>query len=233
MSENLTRLGLGAGAQEEDIDVLGGYQTLDSDAYTVKLGICYLGVSKKGATSVTITYSRKDREYSETIYVTNRNGETTYTKHGKSHPLPGWSQVNAICNIATGKGIENQANEKRTIKQRDPATGKDKNVEVVTLVDLIGKTMVFGILRVHENKTVLRGTSYVPTNEKRTYNRIDLQANEKGFTYNEIKKGAEKPEFIARWLKANKGKDLNRFKPVAEENTIPSTTPNSEIDFED
>lgn len=238
MTAALAHLGLGAGAKEEDTDVLGGFQTLDSNIYKVKLGLCPLGKSKNGATSVTVSYTHDGREHSEVIYVTNRAGSTTYTRNGTTNPLPGWSQINALCHIATGKGLGDQIIEKRTIKQRNRDTGKDENVEVDVLIDLMDKQVVLAILRVHENKSVLQGTKYVPTNDKRTFNTISTQANPEGITYNELKKGVTKPVFIKKWLEVNKGKDMDKYKPLAGGAVSPSggasSSPTSPaIDFED
>ena len=58
-------------------------RTLDSDIYGATIKMIFVGQAKSGARNVTIQLKTADgKDYSETIYVTNKEGKNTYEKDG-------------------------------------------------------------------------------------------------------------------------------------------------------
>jgi hypothetical protein len=213
---SLSSLGLGASVQQETTDSLGGgYQPLDSNIYKATLGVCYVGKSSGGATSITIAYKAGDKEHTETFYITNRKGEPFYTREGKQYPLPGYSKVNAILTLATGKGISEQTTSTRTIKKYNFDAGKQINTEVEALTDAIDTELALGIVQFKENKRKNVNGEYVDTADAKTGNEIDVAFNLQGFTFVEAKGGLDTPAFLPKWKDKHVGNIVDRYKPVA------------------
>lgn len=227
---SLSSLGLGADVQEETVDTLGGFNPLDSNVYRASLGLCYLGKSPSGARSVTVVYKAGGKENRETFYITNKKGEPTYVRDGVKHPLPGYSRVNAILFLATGKGISEQATETRVIKLYNAEAKKEIPTEVECLVAALDAELALGILKVVDNKTKKVGTEYVPTAETRTFNEIDTAFSLQGLTYTETKNGVTEPTFLPKWKEKYVGNEVVRAKNVAPAAaSAPAST--SSIDF--
>ena len=96
---------------EESQDRLGGFSVLDSDIYTGTIKAFYAGQSSKGAKSVTLIFSHDGKEYSETVYVTNRNGENWFMNpqdKTKKVPLPGFTTIADICLVCTDAPLADQ-----------------------------------------------------------------------------------------------------------------------------
>lgn len=231
---SLASLGLGSNVQEEEKDTLGGYSPLESGVYKAKLGICYVGKSAGGATSVTIQYSAGGRELRETQYITSKSGKPTYERDGKLYPLPGYSKVNALLTLATGKGIAEQSTEKRAIKLYNAQAGKEILTEVECLVDAIGAELALGIIQYEENKSVKVGNEYKLSAETRTGNEIDTAFNLAGLTHIEAKNGATAPEFLKKWKERHEGNVVNRVKKAEVTSSATTAAPApaaSAIDF--
>lgn len=236
MSNSLAHLGLGSQVQEDDTDRLGGYQTLDTDVYRAEITMAYLGKSQGGAASITFLYKAGGMDMSETIYVTDKKGSPTYHRDGKDYPLPGWTMANAICALATGKGIADQVTETRSVNVYNSTAGREVPTPSECLINLMGAKVAFGIQRVSENKSKKDGTNpdgsakYVRTAEVRTFNKIAVAANAQGFTHNETKNTAcTEPVFLAKWQEKNRGVDVDKTKKdVAPATATPAT---SAIDF--
>lgn len=227
----LANVKLDDGVQEENLDTLGGGgKTLDTDLYKVKLGMCYADKSSGGATFIHLSYTAGGQELSENIYITNKNGSTTY-KDGedKKRPLPGFSQMTALCQLAVGKPVAEMVTETRVAKVYNAEAKGMVNTQVQALIELMDKELVFGIQRCHANKQKLANGKYIDTNDKRTYNQVALIANSTGFTYDEVKNKATVPEFATKWVAKNQGQDYDRFKPVdgAPSNGTPVAAPAS------
>ena len=92
--------------------------------------------------------------------------------------------------------------------------------------ELSGKKLAVGILKVRENKQVLNGTRYEPSNEEVFRNNLDklfFIKNNELYTSTELDTGSE-PKFLNQWIDKWEGQVQNRFKEIATATTH-TTTP--------
>lgn len=224
----LKKLNTGGNDVEEAKDSLGGgFSLKESDIYTGDIVVAYLTESKGGATAVNLDIKLEDgSSYRETVYVSNRNGDTFYVKDGKKYPLPGFTLIDDICLIATDAGLAEQENvEEKTLMLWDFESRKEIPREVPVLVDLAGQTISLGILKNRENKTVDDGTGkYVATNEPREFNSINAVFHpELKVTVREASEGRD-AAFWDAWVKRNKDRLNDKFKEVAQRGGRASTS---------
>lgn len=198
---------------EESKDTLGGFQPLDTDIYSGSIKIAYAIQSPGGARGVVVIGDWGGREYRETVYVTTRDGKN-YTmakdKSGKptdkKRPLPGFTTIDDLCLAATGYPLSEQKTEEKVVNVYDPAEGKELPKAVPVLVDLVGKDVSLGIIRILENKSEKQGDEYVDIADTREVNQIDkVFHTESRRTIAEIRQGAETAVFWDSWLDKNKG----------------------------
>ncbi|QYW02267.1 ssDNA-binding protein [Stenotrophomonas phage Philippe] len=197
-------------------DRVGGFQLFESNVYEGRIKM-FAGVeSDGGAKGILFTVETNGREYSETIYVTSgrEKGQKNYyidTKNGnKERPLPGWTLMNDVAMCATGGTDLTEVEwEKKTVEVYSSADGKKIPKELEVATDLIGKTVLLGILHKKENKTKKNDNTgkYEPIpGEFREFNAInavfDLDTQK---TVREAQNDSE-AKFHDKWLEANKGK---------------------------
>lgn len=201
---NLTTEGL-----EEAKDNLGGYVALETDAYTAKITMAYAGQAASGARSVTIKAKIGEKDYSETIYVTNKDGQNFFLNKDdktKKVPLPGFTTINDICLVATGSPLADQPTEEKLVNQWDKDARREMPKAAHVLVDLIGKEVGLGILNslVDVNEKV--GNEYVPTGKTRNENNIEKVYDlETRMTVVEAMNGMQAGVFMDSWVERNKG----------------------------
>lgn len=217
--QNLTNAGLEAAE-----DRLGGsFGALDTDVYTGTIKAAYAGKSDRGAHNVTAVFELnvdgKKREYRETIYVTNRDGENFYLDKAdkdKKHPLPGFTTANDLALLTTGKGLNEQSFEERVINVYDFGQKREIPTKVPMAVDMVGKEVSLAIIRETKVKQVKDAAgNYVdsPTGETRDENSIDKVFHaDSGRTVSEVVRKLEKGEFIEQWREKNKGVTRDRTK---------------------
>ena len=107
---------------EESQDRLGGYAPLETDIYKAIIKALYAGQSAGGAMSVNLIAEIDGREYRETLWVTNKNGENFFLNKDdktKKVPLPGFTVADDILLIATGEPLASQETEDKVIKLYD------------------------------------------------------------------------------------------------------------------
>lgn len=210
MFGNMTNDGL-----EKSGDVLGGGGVVDTAVYPAKIKMAYKIVSKGGATGIVTQFELPDgKQYSETLYVTNKQGDIFYTKNDKKYPLPGFTTVNDIALMATGFPLSEQNVEEKVVKVYNYESKAEIPTKVPVLVDLLGKDVKLAIQRNLEDKTALNESTqqYEPTGETRDTNNIDKVFHaESNKTVTEIveKKDAE---FLGKWAEKNDGKVRNKVK---------------------
>lgn len=214
----LKKLNTGGKDVEQAKDTLGGGSFIrESNIYVGDIVVAYLTESQNGATAVNFEIKMEDgNNYRETIYVSNRDGETFYTKDGKKYPLPGFTTVDNICFITTEKGLSDQETEDKTLMLWDFESGKEIPREVPVLAELSGQTVALGILQVKENKNVKNESTgkYEPTNEVRELNTINTVFHpEAKVTVNEALEGRD-PDFWDAWIKRNEGRLVDKYKEV-------------------
>ena len=210
---NLTNEGL-----EETTDRLGGFQIRATDIYPATIKAAYAGQSAGGARNVTIVVELPDGEYSETIYVTNKKGENWFLNQNdksKKVPLPGFTTVDDICLVTTGKSLSEQDSEEKVVKVYDFDERKELPKSVPMLVDLIGQTLFLGIVQqtVDKNQKNESTGEYEPTGETRDENVIEKVFHDPSkMTVVEARQGAAEPVFFEKWLSKNKGNVRNKAK---------------------
>ena len=207
--------------QQEERDVIGGFQVHDAGVYPVIIKAAYFDKSAGGANCITLLFTGSDGfQYSHTEYITNRKGDNFYIdKKDKTtkHLLPGMNRMLSLSKMIDGKDLNSAATEDKfheiysqTLKQKTPQ-------ERVTLVDWKDIQLQLGLLKIRDNKQVKNSDGkYIdsPTGEDTTFNELDKFFTNDGLTINE--KIAGKPSaFMAEWSKANAGKTRDKYSPVA------------------
>lgn len=194
---------------EEQKDTLGGFSTLDSNVYDALIKLVYVTKSQSGAMGVTLIADIDDREYKETVYITNKNGENYYnTKSNppKKMPLPGFTILNDLCLICCGKPLNQMGTEDKIVQLYNPTVGKEVPTQTPVIMDLLNKRVKLGILKEVKNKVQSTDSGYVETDETREGNVINKVFDyENGRTVYEINHDlTESPLFVHKWLEKNK-----------------------------
>lgn len=203
---------------EESEDRLGGYSIHGSGIYEATIKAMYAGESDGGAVSVTVVLQLPGgKEYNETVYITNKQKQNFFlNKQDKTKkvPLPGFTLIEDICLIASGKPLSEQATEEKTVNMYNKDLKKQAPTVVPMLVDCIGGALSVAILKVLENKNAKDGAGvYQPTAEERETNRIDkvFDTGSK-MTVLEAKSGATESKFWDAWSEKNKDKTRDERK---------------------
>ena len=206
----------------ENKDVLGGsFGAFESGLYDGTIKAAYAGKSDGGAQFIAVVVETlvngQKREYRETLYVTNRQGQNFYEKDGQKSPLPGFTTANDLALLSTGHSLDKQNFEERVINVYNFDQRKEVPTKVLMAVDMVGKPITLGILKQTVNKNVKVGNEYKPTNEKRDENVIDkVFHTESGKTVSEFTRKIDTAEFKGQWSEKNTGQTRDKFKPVAD-----------------
>lgn len=206
---NLSNNGL-----EETRDSIGGFSPLNSGIYTGKVKLAYAGQSAGGARNITLVVALPDREYRETIYITNKAGENWFLNPSdktKKVPLPGFTIMDDICLVTSGKPLAEQETEKKVVNIYDYEAKKELPKSVDVLTEIIGLEVSLGILKSLENKSEKQGNEYVATAETRETNNIDkVFHTETKMTVVEARNELTEPAFWAAWEGRNKDQVRDR-----------------------
>ena len=204
-------------AESVERDSLGGGYILPSDIYMLAVETAFLQPATSGAVGVVLRFKTKEggKDYRETVYITNRKGETFYVKDGQQHLLPGYLMIDTLCQMVTGNSLENQNTELRTVKVYDPELQKEVPAEREVLVDLQGGLVYAGIIKSVEDKTKKDASgAYVPTGETREANSISkFFHSESKQTLAEAIAGTD-AKFFDDWLTKYKDQVINNAKGV-------------------
>ncbi len=203
---------------EESQDRLGGFNIRDTDIYDATIKVAYAGKSDGGAHNVTVVALLKGdgSEYSETIYITNKKGENWFANKqdaSKKVPLPGFTLIEDICLMTTGKTLSEQDMEEKIVKVYDYDEKKEIPKSVPVLTELTGQPIYLGIVREKVDRTKKDESSgeYEPTGETREQNTIEkVFHNPSKMTVVEARNQADEPVFFNKWLEKNKGNTRNR-----------------------
>ncbi|QEM41164.1 single strand DNA binding protein [Pseudomonas phage Zuri] len=200
------------GLEESQDRLGGGFQPLDTDIYDVTIKAFYAGKSAGGAHNVSIIGTLPDgKEYRETVYITNKNGENFFlNKQDKSKkvPLPGFTIIDDICLIVTGKPLAEVDFEEKTLNLWDFEAKKELPKAVMCATEIHGQVVKLGIWKKLEdvNKKNDQTGEYEPTGESKETNSIDkVYHPEQLLTVAEARAGKDVAEFHDKWLEKNKG----------------------------
>lgn len=202
----------------QEADVLGGGGLLPTDIYGTKIDLAYTVESKNGAIGVALhATTTTGKSIRQTVYITNRNKETYYTKDGEKHALPGFLLMNSLALLTVGKEITQLDTEEKVVNLYNFDAKKEMPTKVQVITDLIGKEVYAAVELQVVDKTALAGDgSYQPTGETREQNEIVkfFRASDKKTT-SEITAEAEEAVFFNAWLEKNKGKTKDKSKGAA------------------
>lgn len=194
---------------EQQEDRLGGYTVFPTGIYTGTVKMAYGIQSQHGAKGVQLILDLDGKEYRETVYVTNRNGENFFLNKqdaSKKVPLPGFTTINDICAVTTELALADQDVEEKMVKVYDTNTKTEVPKAVPTLVNLLGKTVSVAINENIENKTVQQNGKYVPVAEERRTNTIEkVFHTESKMTVAELMRGDGKADFWDKWAEKYTG----------------------------
>jgi len=214
MFGNFTNDGL-----EEAGDRLGGGFIFETGVYAGKLTMAYAGQSGaqgSKATSITVLIDIDGKEFKETVWISNRDGENSYADKqdkNKKHPLPGFTTIDDLCLVSTGYGLADQDVEDKVVKIYNFDDKKDVPTNVPVLVNLLGKDVLVAITRQTVDKQRKTDAGYVNTGETRDENTIEKFFHvDTRRTVTEIKQQIDEPIFIDAWAGKNTGKTRNKAK---------------------
>jgi hypothetical protein len=208
---------------EETQDRLGGFNVRDTDAYEATIKVAYAGQSQGGARNVTLVLLLADGEYNETIYVTNKAGENWFLNkqdNSKKVPLPGFTTIDDICLVTTGKPLSEQKTEEKVVKVYDYDERKELPKSVPVLTELTGQKVVLGIVKQTVDKNVKNDSTgeYEPSGETRDENTIEKVFHHPSLVTVVEAREAQKsgkdaePVFHGKWVEKNKGVARNKTK---------------------
>lgn len=201
---------------QEDQDSLGG-NLRESGLVELTIQAAYIDVSDKGSYSFNlICKDNTDKEYRETLWITNKKGENFYEYNGEKRYLPGFNVANAISLLTTGYSLSDLDDpEEKKVEVWDFDEGKMVLKDKDCITQLNGEAILVGILKEIVDKTKLNESTgqYVPTGETRTVNVIDKVFHaESRMTVAEIRDDAEEAVFVDKWAQKWTGKERNRAK---------------------
>lgn len=211
---NLSKKGL-----EESQDRVGGFGPLDTDYYAAVIKQAYVTVAKSGAKAVNFEFQMPGgKTLRNTVYVTDKEGKNYFLNKDdktKKVPLPGFTVVDDICLCTIEQDLSEANVEEKVVKIYDYDQKKEVPTNVPVLVDLLGKTVGLGVLKILENKSKKNESTgdYDLIAETREINEIDkVFHDESGYTVVEVRAGLETPTFRDGWIERNKGKTRDKRK---------------------
>lgn len=179
------------GDQVETDFIGGGGGAINSDIYTAKIKVAYMGKSSSSkAISVNLIMEVNGKELRETVWVSNRNGDVTYkdktTKEDKN--LPGYSAINGLCMLVAQKDLGSMEVEELTQKLFDYDSKSEIPQQVDCFVELHGEMVQIAVQKQTVDKTKKDDNGvYQPTGETRDQNEvIKFFPEDKAVTLSEI-----------------------------------------------
>lgn len=152
----MSLFGTGATSNNVEKEVDFSKRTLDTDVYGGVIKMIFAGQAASGARFVTLQAKLDNgKDYSETVYLSNKEGKNTYTKDGKEYYLPGFLLINNLAIMTTGKPLMELEDgvETRTVKLYDYDAKKEVPTDVPAIVPMIGKRILIAIQEEEYEKT--------------------------------------------------------------------------------
>ena len=218
----LTDIGINENANETtERDVLPGGRTRvqESDVYDVRIDQAYMYEATSGSMQFVVEFVEMPTEsfsHKERYTITSgrlKGQKSTYERDGKEVPLPSFTKATNLCKLVTGKPITAIDFEKKYVPIYNPETQKQEPTEMDVPMELIGKQLKIGLLKVRENKPVLVNKKWTDGPDEREVNEVEKVFDADGKTLSEQQAGTQ-AAFIERWKAKRQGKLEDRFKPV-------------------
>lgn len=195
-------------------DTLGGMQLFETNVYDFEIKMAYVEQSSGGALGATLVLETEaGQNYRETIYFTNKKGETFFTNSkGETQHLPGFNLLNSITMLTIQTELTDMDTEERVVKAWDSDAKAEINKNVDAFVDLIGQRIKLAVEKQLQDKQVKVDGEYVNSGETVERNAI-VKAfhHEKLVTLTEALAKIE-PEFLDKWVAKNQGKLIDKTK---------------------
>jgi hypothetical protein len=197
-------------------DTLGGARILPTDVYDFTIKLAYVSVADSGARAINLSLEGANGNILRvTEYVTSgtaKGGKNTYTdKNGKQQYLPGFSKMNALCNIVAGLDLPSMDFEEKVISLYNYEAQKELPTKVTVIMNLVNQKVKAAVIHKIENKSQKNAEGkYTPIAETRELNEVDRFFTEDGFTSSELLAKEESPTFINTWIEKNQGKVVDK-----------------------
>lgn len=220
----LNRVKRSATAVVEEKDSLGGRKVFETNVYSLEIKEAFIFVNDNGSTGVKVSGKFESGDsYENTLWIADKKGNNFYVdkKTKQEKLLPAYIQFNTMCEFLAGHSLDDEENELETTEKVVKMGDKNQKVEVVEA--FIGQTILIALEKQKRNKSVKVGegkaAKYEPTAEIVFENELvkvfSADKDSYGYTLNELLAEAPEPEFMAKWLEKNQGKEIDRYKPVA------------------
>lgn len=160
---------------EVEDDFIGGGGVLETDIYPATVKYAYVGkAANSDARNLTLCLKVGSQEITRQIWMTNRNGDVTYTdkKTKEEKNLPGFNQVNGLCMLLASKEVGDMDVEEKTLSLYDYESKKEIPQAVDCFVELHGQNLQVAIQKQTVDKTEKNEATgeYDPTGETRDTN---------------------------------------------------------------
>ncbi len=208
----------------------GGFGVKKTDIYTGVVKVAYVGKADSGADWMQLIIEDLKNsdgapagEYREQVYFTSgkeKGNKPTYEKNGKEYFLPGYTTINDMMLMTTGKELFEADFEEKIVKVYDFDQQAEVNKSVMVPVDMIGQTITIAIEKVLENKQSKGDDGkYYDNGETREVNNIQKVFHPELLVTVVEAREAEKAEkdltpelaqFYAAWLEKNKDKTRDK-----------------------
>lgn len=197
------------GVERQEDRTGGSFSLFESDIYEALIKAAYITeATNSKAQALNLILTLGDKEYKETIWVTNKNGECSYkNKNDKSVFLPGWQMANDIAMMTAETEFSNCDFEEKVINLYNYELKKEVPSTVPMCMDMVGKKLLVAIQKRLVNKQEKNADGvYIDTAESKEENLIDKVFHpDTRQTLSEALEGRE-AGFYEKWLEANKGK---------------------------
>lgn len=206
--------------RKEDLDVVRTRGPLESGVYEATIDMAYMHTAASGAVAVFVKLeTAAGNKLEDRIYITSSDAKgnaQTYQdkKTGEVKTMPGLLKINALCELVVGKEFSEMNTEEKTIKLWSFEEKQEVPVKKEVFMELVGKKVHIGVLKVIENKRAPDGNgNWGPTNDMKTINEVDKYFDENRLSLKEKQTG-QPSKYCETWERLNTGKDKNKFVPV-------------------
>lgn len=177
MSNIFAKKTVAKGEKIEEDYLGGGGGVLETDIYPAEIKYAYIGkANNSDARNLTICLKINNLEITRQIWMTNRDGDVTYTdkKTKEVKNLPGFNQVNSLCMLLCSKEVGQMDVEEKTLNLYDYESKKEVPQAVDCFVDLHGLKLNVALQKQTVDKTEKNEATgdYEPTGETRDVNEI-------------------------------------------------------------
>lgn len=193
-----------------------GQYTVKSDIYTGVVKMAYGTQSARGALGVVLTLYLEElgKEFTETVWVTNRDGHNYYIdkESKKKRPLPGFTVINDLCGVTVESEISQVETELKLVPVYNYDEKKQVPTEVEVFTPLLGTKCHIAILESKVNKQQKNAAGeYVAIADSHEVNSIEkIMHYPTKVTLREAEDGNGEPIYYSAWLEANRGKVIDK-----------------------